>query len=132
MVEAEEIIENTGLPLLKIPQAKLLRIELEGKTYEILAEHKLEITPDPKTQKGYFSDYAEQLNDVVFQLTRFICKTGFSHLERRKIPVINNQVDEKGNRCIALLDVGETRGVKIGIFGNEQRTGIGQQGRQGP
>jgi len=116
MIDAKTVCRVNQLGLLIIPNARLFNVE----KYEIIAEQKLDITPEESAQEQLFEDHADRLDETVRQLAVFIAKTGFSDVEWRNVPVLNDNVDKEGNRKIALIDIEEMDGAKTGILGQEQ------------
>ncbi len=121
MIKAQTIVRNHQLGLLVIPNAKLFKVEAEGEEYEIIAERKVDINPHESAQEQNFHDYATSLNEAIRQLAVFICETGYSDVEWRNIPVLNNSLDKNGNRKIALIDIEEMNSPEVGLFGRERR-----------
>lgn len=129
MINAQTVIRTHELGLLVVPKAKLFSVKADGKKYDIIAEEKLDITPLESVQEQYFDEYGASLNETIRQLALFICKTGYSDVEWRNNPIINNCVDEHGNRKIALIDIEESIEekdcVNVGLFGvSRRRTGL--------
>lgn len=116
MIDAQTAIRTNQLGLLVIPNAKLFTINFEGQEYDIIAEKCLDLSHESR-QEQYFQDYEENLNEAVRQLAVFICKTGYSDVEWRNNPVLNNSLDEHGNMKIALIDTEEMKWETIGLFG---------------
>ncbi len=75
-------------------------------------------------QEQNFHDYATSLNEAIRQLAVFICKTGYSDVRWRNIPVLNNSLDENGNRKIALIDIEEMDSPEVGLFGGARTRGL--------
>ncbi|VHO02673.1 hypothetical protein [Candidatus Rhabdochlamydia sp. T3358] len=121
MIYAQTVIRTHQLALLVIPKAKLFIVDLEGKKYEVIAEQKLDINPHEGAQEESFLDYADSLKETIRQLGFFICKTGYSDVTWGNNPILNNSLDEKGNRKIALIDLEEINNPEIGLFGEENR-----------
>lgn len=117
MIDSKRICRVHQLGLLVIPNAKLFTVQYEGEDYEIIAEQKVDIDPYESQQQKHFEDHADSLNEAIRQLTVFIAKTGFSDVEWRNVPVINNSLDKSGNRKIALIDIEETKGAELGFLG---------------
>lgn len=117
MINAKTIVRTHQLGLLVIPNAKLFTVNVEGDEYDIIAERKLDINPHESAQEQYFHDHAKSLNETIRQLAIFICKTGYSDVEWRNNPVLNNSLDKEGNRKIALIDVEEMNSPETGLFG---------------
>lgn len=124
MVNAQTVTRTHQLRLLVIPSATLFSVEAENEEYEIIAERKFDINPLESAQEHYFQEHAESLNEAVRQLALFICKTGYSDVEWRNNPVLNDSLDEQGNRKIALIDIEEMECPEIGLFGG----GFGRRG----
>lgn len=117
MINAQTIVRTHQLGLLVIPNAKLFTVNAEGEEYEIIAERKVDINPEESAQEQYFQDHAESLNETIRQLAIFICKTGYSDVEWRNNPMLNNSLDEHGNRKFALIDIEEMDNPETGLFG---------------
>lgn len=117
MINAQTIVRTHQLELLVIPNAKLFSVNVEGEEHEIIAEQKVDINQHESAQEQYFQDYANSLNKTIRQLAVFICKTGYSDVEWRNIPILNNSLDVNGNRKIALIDIEEMDSQTTGLFG---------------
>ncbi len=126
MIKAWTVCRTHALGLLVIPNAKLFTVEAEGEVYEIIAEKKLDLNPSESAQEQYFEEYASSLNETIKQLAVFICKTGYSDVEWRNNPVLNDAPDQFGRRKIGLIDIEEMRSKKTGLFGDDdtQRRGL--------
>lgn len=116
-INAQNICREYGLENLVIPPAALFTVEHEGKNYDLIAEEKLDVNTEESTQEWCYEEYAESLNEAVSQLAIFICKTGYSDVEWRNNPVLNNSL-ESGSRKIALLDLEEMGHQEIGLWGS--------------
>ena len=121
MIFAQTVIRTNQLGLLVIPKAKLFTVDLGGKKYEVIAEQKVDINLYESAQEEYFLDFANSLNETIRQLGFFICKTGYSDVHWVNNPILNNSLDEKGNRKIALIDLEEINDPEVGLFGEENR-----------
>lgn len=117
MINSQTVVRTYKLGLLVIPNAKLFTVNVEGEEHEIIAERKVDINPHESAQEQYFQDYAESLNEAIRQLAIFICKTGYGDVNWRNNPVLNNSLDENGNRKIALIDLEEMDKPQVGLFG---------------
>jgi hypothetical protein len=124
MINALTVCRTHGLGLLVIPNAKLFTVEVEGKEYEIIAEKKLCLNPTDSAQEKYFEEYASSLNETIRQLAVFICKTGYSDVEWRNNPVLNDVPDQFGCRKIGLIDIEDMGSKTTGLFGGEGRRGL--------
>jgi|GEM_PF-6917535 len=125
MINAQTVLRTHQLGLLVLPHAKIFNVKAEGKEYEIIAEQKVDINPNESAQEQYFEEYADSLNETIRQLAIFICKTGYSDVEWRNNPVLNNSLDGNGNRKIALIDIEEIDSEETGLFGGGfGRTGL--------
>ncbi len=116
MIYAQTVIRTHQLGLLIIPHAKLFTVDLGDEKHEIIAEQKMNINPHESAQEEYFLDYADSLNETIPQLALFICKTGYSDVEWRNNPILNNSFDGK-DRKIALIDLEEMKSATDGLFG---------------
>ncbi len=117
MVIAKTVCKTHDLGLLVIPDASKFEVEHQGKKYTLIAEEKVEIKPEGSAQEQCYEDYADSLNETIRQLAVFICKTGFSDMEWRNAPVVENSLDGNGNRKIALIDLEEMSTAEKGLFG---------------
>lgn len=124
MIYAHAVCRIHQLGLLVIPKAKLFTVQFGGQEYEMVAEQKLDITPEESAQEQFYKEYATSLNEAIRQLAIFICKTDYSDVEWRNNPVLVDSLDEKGQRKIALIDLEETDSREIGLFGG----GCGRRG----
>lgn len=113
MIEAQTVIRTESLGLLKLPHAKLI--------YGIIAEEKFNFNPRTSAQEELFEEGGAALDKTIEQLARFICKTGFSDVEWRNIPIVDKNK-------IALIDVEEMSDAATGLFGGYvncgSRTGL--------
>src|SRR5690606_32895894 len=98
--------------------------EADGEKYDIIAERKLDLNPSESAQEQYFEEYASSLNETIRQLAVFICNTGYSDVEWRNNPVLNNSLNEFGQRKIGLIDIEEMDSKTTGLFGG----GFGRRG----
>lgn len=124
MLYAQIVVHTHQLGLLVIPKAKLLTIKIEDKKYKIIAQEKMLINQHEGAQEQYCLEHADSLNETIRQLATFICKTGYSDVVWINNPILNNSLDENGNRKIALIDLEEMQDPEIGLFGNKQRIGL--------
>jgi hypothetical protein len=123
MINAQTVLRTHQLGLLVLPHAKMITVAADGEEYDIIAKQKLDINHSEGAQEKLFEEYAGSLNETIRQLAVFICKTGYSDVEWRNNPLVNNNVD--GERKIALIDIEEMTSKKIGLFGGGfGRTGL--------
>jgi hypothetical protein len=127
MINAQTVVRTHQLGLLVIPHAKLFTVHAENEDYEIIAEQKMDINPHKGAQEQFFQDYADSLHETIRQFATFICKTGYSDVEWRNNPILNNSLDVQGNRKIALIDIEEMDSSETGLFGG----GLGRRGLVG-
>ncbi len=118
MIRAQTVCRTYALGLLVIPNAKLFTVDVEGEKYEIIAEKKLDLNPSEDVQELNFEQYASSLNETIRQLAVFICKTGYSDVEWRNNPVLNDAPDQFGCRKIGLINIEEMQSTTIGLFGD--------------
>lgn len=124
MVDAKTVCRVHELGLLVIPNARLFSVDVDGENYDVIAERKLDIDAVEGMQEKNFEDYGSSLDAAIQQLAVFIAKTGFSDVEWRNIPVLNDTVDENGNGKIGLVDIEEMEGIDRGLFGGHYRRGL--------
>lgn len=125
MIDAQTVLRTHQLGLLVLPHAKLFEVDADGERYQIIAEEKLDIDMNSSRQEQYFEEYADSLNEAISQLATFICKTGYSDVEYRNNPVLNNSLGADGHRKIALIDIEEMEDAEEGLFsGYLGRTGL--------
>lgn len=129
-IEAQTVLATHQLNLLILPKTELFNVNADGEDYEIIAEQKLDITPNESMQAHYFEEYADSLSETIRQLAVFICKTGYSDVEWRNNPVVNNSLGADGHRRIALIDIEEMDGAKTGLFGKDSSV-FARNGRTG-
>ncbi len=110
MIRGETIIRLNQLGLLVVPRAKLLVI---GK-HEILVEEKLHF--EPRSQERYLQgDRSRQLS----QLTKLVCEMNYSGVGWHNHPILDDKVDEDRNNKIGLINLRETLGREVGLFGDD-------------
>ncbi len=115
MVEAKKICLAQNLTLLKIPHAT--QVQVQG--IALIAEERLDIQQEESKQQELYAKLSG-MEETARQLTTFIAKTGFSDVEWRNIPIVDDAQDFLGPRSVALIDLEEmgARGnPKTGIFG---------------
>jgi hypothetical protein len=118
MVEAKKICLAHNLTLLKIPHAKQVQVQ----RHALIAEERLHIQQEESKQEELYAKLSG-MEETARQLTTFIAKTGFSDVEWRNIPIVDDAPDFLGPRSVALIDLEEmgARGrPKTGIFGEGQ------------
>lgn len=125
MISAQKIVDEHHLDLLVIPKAKKFKVEVDGKEYEIIAEQKLDVMQNRPLQEQYFEEHAHQLGEAMRQLAIFICKTGYSDVEWRNNPIVNNSFDAQGNQKVALVDTEHQDDVIEGLYGVDRSGLIG-------
>ncbi len=120
MVKAQEVCLANQLNLLMIPHAR--QFYVNGVPF--IAEQFINIHNE-STQKELYQTLPG-LDETARQLATFIAKTGFSDVECRNIPIIDDTTEFQGPRRVALIDLEEMHGAQDGIFGNKalQRTGL--------
>jgi hypothetical protein len=116
---AEEVCKAHKLGLLLIPRAK--KIVIAGKT--LLVEERIPLQNDESAQEKLYHDLSG-LDETIKQLALFIIKTGFSDVEWRNVPIVDDSPGFLGNRRIALIDLEEMGDVAKGIYGNGFRRGL--------
>lgn len=65
------------------------------------------------------------MTQAIYELTLFIFYSGFNDVDFRNIPVINNSLDAKGNRKIALFDFDYMTSSLEGMLGSNASDSIG-------
>lgn len=114
MIKAKEVCLANDLGLLVIPHAK--KLEIGGNT--IIAEESLDFNAEESVQEEFYHIYSKDLNETVRQLAIFIAKTGFNDVTPRNIPILNEKVDFRGSRRIALIDLEYMRSSINGFIGD--------------
>lgn len=123
MMRAQKVCHTYQLNLLVIPTAKLFVVKTDNQECEVIVERRLDINHDESMQEYDYERDADSLDEAIYQLAIFICKTGYSDVQWRNNPVIKD-VDKKGNRKIALFDIEEMDGAETGLFGGLNRRGL--------
>ncbi|EKE08203.1 MAG: hypothetical protein ACD_17C00291G0004 [uncultured bacterium] len=119
MVKAKEVCLAHQLGLLIIPHAK--KFHVDGRT--LIAEECFDVQQHESAQERLYSELSG-LNETTRQLATFIAKTGFSDVEWRNMPIIDDAPVFQGSRRVALVDLEEMDSPEIGIFGG----GLGRRG----
>lgn len=94
--KAKKICEENNLNLLIVPESSL--IQLPG--HDIIAEKKYPIEHENEKQRWQFERKECQTEEIVKQLTLFICKTNFSDVKWNNIPLTN-----QNGLKVALIDL---------------------------
>lgn len=116
---AREVCQNEGLDDLYIPKSAIFEVEYQGRSYTVLAEERLEV--NLASQKEQYRSTSDKIQRIIRQLTIFICKTGFSDIEYRNIPLFTHE----GRLKVALWDLEEMDSMQAGLFGfGAFRTGL--------
>jgi hypothetical protein len=76
--------------LLVIPSARLFKIDVQGKTYEMLAEEKLNFDSHISKQEEYYEKMGQRLLPAVSQLANFISQTGYCGTPANDNPIIDD------------------------------------------
>lgn len=113
MVNAQTVIRNNKLDLLVIPNAVLFTVNTAKGLVSVIAEKKLDITDvrdiDDIGRESYVTEHIlnqeKKLEETVRQMTVFAYKTGYGDIEWRNNPILKADVDSKGNRKLALIDL---------------------------
>ncbi len=122
MVKAKEVCLAHQLGLLIIPSAKKIEINFNGQRISLIAEECCNISQNESAQELLYT--LPGLNDTARQLATLIAKTGFSDVEWRNMPIIDDDPEFEGPRRIVLIDLEEMEDAAIGIFGG----GLGRRG----
>ncbi|KAF3361864.1 Uncharacterized protein PHSC3_001631 [Chlamydiales bacterium STE3] len=125
IIKAQTIVRTHQLNLLVIPNAQLFTLNIGGKEHAIIAEKRVDIDYYESVQEQHFQDYADSLNETIRQLAIFICLSGYSNVEWRNNPILNEAFDEHGNRKIALIDLEKCKAPEAGLFGRSCRGLVG-------
>lgn len=124
IIHAQRVVRTHQLGLLIIPQSKLFAVKINGKIYDIIAQEKLDINQEESDQEVYYDEFGKSLNEAIRQLAVFICQTGHSDVEWRNNPILNNSLDQNGNRKIAIIDIEFFQGPIVGLFGSGMGRGL--------
>lgn len=126
MLKAHEVCRSNQLRLLKIPHAKLLGSYIVEEKFELGGASVLE---------EEFGKYSSSITETMRQLAVFICKTGFTDVTWRNIPVLAKSGDKLGLKSIALIDLEEVdpneENAAIGLFGIPDENGFSIPHRRG-
>lgn len=115
-LKAKEICITHQLELLVIPNAKKIKLKVDGVKRNILAEAFLEVDRNEFTQEELYYKYSNQLNETIRQLAIFVAKTGLN-INWKSIPVIH-EVDDQKPRRIALIRLSDMPDPLKGFTGD--------------
>lgn len=113
MMKAKAVCLAHNLDLLVIPHAKALYLE-RGIT--LIAEERLNVQQSQSIQERLY-EQLPGLDETAKQLATFIAQTGFSDVEWRNMPILDDALDFEGPRRIALVDLEHMESAEMGIFG---------------
>lgn len=116
MLNARVLCKVDNLFRLVVPEARKFEVEYEGRIYKIIEEEKLDVDL-PDVQEELYHNASDEFAETVRQQTTFICKTKFSDVEYRNLPIIN------GTNNVGLIDLEENAGAKVGILGGKVNGG---------
>lgn len=119
IVQAREVCKTNRLGLLNIPEAAKFFITHDNKQHAFIAEKYVDISASDNNQEKLFATHAARLNETVRQATTFICKTKFSDVAWRNIPIDNDSIKRKGDLILDLIDLEERESVAVGLFGRK-------------
>lgn len=119
MVKAQEVCLAHQLGLLIVPHAK--KFNVGGRTF--IAEQCFDIQQHESAQERLYAELPG-LNETTRQLATFIAKTGFSDVEWRNMPIVDDTQEFQGSRRVTLVDLEEMGDPETGIFGG----GLGRRG----
>jgi len=119
ILKGQTICDTHKLGLLVIPKAELFTVQIDGREYDVLVEQKLDINPVESIQEHYYEEYADSLDEAIRQLALFICHSDYQDVEWRNNPVLNNSLDQQGNRKLGLIDLEGLGSAFVGLFGEE-------------
>jgi hypothetical protein len=119
MVKAQEVCLTHQLGLLVIPHAK--KFNVGGRTF--IAEQRFDVQQHESAQERLYAELPG-LNETTRQLATFIAKTGFSDVEWRNMPIVDDTPEFQGSRRVTLVDLEEMGHPETGIFGG----GLGRRG----
>lgn len=119
MIRAKEVCLAHQLSLLIIPHAKIIKI---GDS-TLIVEERFNIRQHDSAQEELYS-VLSGLDETVRQLAIFIAKTGFSDVEWRNIPIVDDAPEFQGSRRVALVDLEEMESAETGLFGEWIRRGL--------
>jgi len=119
MVKAQEVCLAHQLGLLVIPHAK--KFNVGGRTF--IAEQRFDVQQHESAQERLYAELPG-LNETTRQLATFIAKTGFSDVEWRNMPIVDDTPEFQGSRRVTLVDLEEMGHPETGIFGG----GLGRRG----
>lgn len=112
MIKAQEVCLAHQLELLIVPHAQ--KFCVGGRMF--IAEEYLTIQQGQSVQEKLYAELPG-LNKTTKQLVTFIAKTGFSDVEWRNMPIVDDAPAFEGSRRIALIDLEEMDSPSAGIFG---------------
>lgn len=125
MLYSRYIIDHYNLDLLYIPAATIIDIKSNDKVYTLLIEEYIDLLQNKK-RDYYFEKFVDKLDDTIHQLALFICKTGFSDVTFRNIPIMSEDFkkDDKYYKRIALIDLQDLNIAEYGLFGRIGARGL--------
>lgn len=127
MILAQTACRVNRLGLLVIPKARLISVSNGEKGIEIMVEKKLNFAATKGKQEELIQQHDKKVDEVIQQLATLICKMDYSDVKLINNPVLDDEVDENGNRKLGLIDLEVSDNVllkrrkEIGLFGNRGR-----------
>jgi hypothetical protein len=122
MERARTVCETNHLGLLMIPEACKFSLSIEREDckyvkdeFTFIAERFIDIEHSDHNQERLYAKNKAKMNELIRQLTVFICKSGFSDVAWRNIPLSSTSL--KSILKVVLIDLEEMRSAATGLFG---------------
>jgi hypothetical protein len=104
IVTAETIRIQNNFALLEIPRTRKITVDFQGQKMVVLAQEKVKIQ-DEAFQEELRDQHATTLTAAYCQLAKFLMLTRLNDFTSRNIRVLENSLDENGNRKMAIIDL---------------------------
>lgn len=123
MKKAVKVCEENNLDCLVVPAAEKFTIPFRNRIIRVIAERKMDFLAHDSDQQYLFQQNAHRITEAVRQLAIFICKTGYSDVEWRNNPILN-EPNNLGQMKFGLIDLEECGSAICGLFGGWYRRGL--------
>jgi hypothetical protein len=122
MERSKMICKTNRLGLLMIPEACKFSLAIEREDcryvkdeFTFIAERCIDIAHSDHNQERLYAKNKDKMYELIRQLTVFICKSGFSDVAWRNIPLSNTSL--RSALKVVLIDLEEMKSAATGIFG---------------
>ncbi len=110
MLKGKEVCLKHPLPLIEIPNAKLIVVDETS----IIAEQRFNIRQNSSAQEQLYRE-STGLDETIRQIVIFMANTDLDDAEYRNMPILDSAPEFMGNRRVVMVDLEHMEGAKKGV-----------------